>query len=469
MPASGTHGANDGDDDLHASTRDYLLLRFSQIYPSDEAFDTERGTLVKIQHIRLLFGARPTAMWLSSRKKKVIDLDRVVFDPGGKYDAETSVNLFRGLDVPPEAGDCSKLLALLQFLCGEAGQDQAPITEWVLKWTALPLKRWGTKMQTAIVMHGEEGAGKNLFWGAVREIYGRHGGTITQMQLESQFNDWLSAKLFLIANEVVTQQHKRHHVGYLKNLITEPEIWINPKNIGARCEANHANLVFLSNELQPLQIGIRDRRYMVIHTPEALEREFYTAAAAEARAGGIAALHQHLLELDLGDFTEHTKPIVTAAKEALIEIGLNAPQLFWQELKSGELGLPYTPALVEDVYRAFRTWCDRNGEKMPQRINLFVPAFMSMNGIRRVKDRIPNPDLGARALVLAAGAVDADNVKLRQRKIFLMGNRDSDPGAERIRVRRGIAEFREALGDYIGTGKTASDGAHRRSESGDAF
>ena len=446
--SGGGDKGSDGEPDwqLHGS----LLRRFTQVYPSDEAYDHERGTLVKVAHLRLRFGTRSTGMWLGSPRKRVVDVKNVVFDPTGKADAKTTVNLFHGIAMKPVAGSCQKLLELLQYLCCEAGQDQAPVTEWVLKWGALPLQRPGAKMQTAVVMHGEEGAGKNLFWGAVREIYGEHGGTITQMQLESQFNDWLSAKLFLIANEVVTQQHKRHHVGYLKNLITEPEIWINPKNIGARCEANHANLVFLSNELQPLQIGRGDRRYMVIHTPAALEREFYLAAAAEMEAGGIAALYQHLLELDLAGFDEHTKPIVTEAKEALIEAGLNAAQLYWQDLKDGSLGLPYCPALVDDVYRGFTTWCTRNGEKMPQRINLFVPNFMSMNGVKRIRDRIPNPDLGPRALALAA---DESGVVLRLRRVFVMGERASDEAAERLRIRQGIGEFRAAVREYVGEGR----------------
>jgi putative DNA primase/helicase len=36
---------------------------------------------------------------------------------------------------------------------------------------------------------------------------------------------------------------------------------------------------------------------------------------AELEHGGAAALYQHLLELPLGDFDEHTKPPLTAAKE----------------------------------------------------------------------------------------------------------------------------------------------------------
>jgi hypothetical protein len=290
-------------------------------------------------------------------------------------------------------------------------------------------------------VHGDEGAGKNVFFGAVRAIYGEYGGLITQMQLQGQFNPWLSAKLFLIANEVITQSEMRHHVGYLKNLITEPEIYINRKNLQERCEKNHANMVFLSNELQPLQISPRDRRYMVIKTPAALGEEYYKAVGAEIRAGGASALYKYLLELDLGDFDEHAKPLETQAKRDLVEIGMRASQTFWVELHDNVLGLPYVPALATDVYRAYTTWCIRNGERMPERINRFMPSFMALNGVRRVDARVPDPDRPLEA----ADAPEA----LRKRRVLVMGDPDTDPEIERRRRIQGIAAFRKALKEYL--------------------
>jgi putative DNA primase/helicase len=105
--------------------------------------------------------------------------EQVVFDPTERSDPSTTVNLFRGITMKPDGrgrASCAKLLKLLFYLCGE---DEATY-EWVLKWCALPLQRVGAKMQTAIVMYGEEGTGKNLFWGAVRAIYGDHGTIISQ-------------------------------------------------------------------------------------------------------------------------------------------------------------------------------------------------------------------------------------------------------------------------------------------------
>jgi putative DNA primase/helicase len=449
--AGGDQGG--GGDEPNWELHGALLARFTQIYPSDEAFDEQIGRIVKVQHMRLMFGNRAVSMWLAAKKKRVVLLEDVVFDPTVevKPGAQPSgrVNLFRGLEMAPSKnGSCTKLLALLHYLCGEHPEDtEAPLTTWCLRWAAFPLQHRGAKMQTAVVMYGEEGTGKNLFWGALRSIYGQHGGTITQMQLQSQFNDWLSAKLFLIANEVVTRAELKHLVGVLKNLVTEREIWINPKHLGGRSESNHCNMVFLSNELQPMLVGQGDRRNMVIKTPRPASAELYAAVGEEIAHGGAQALYQYLLELDLGDFDENAKPPMTEAKQTLIEMGMVPSQLFWTELHEGLLGLPYGPCLVTDLYRAYVAWCFRNGHRVPEALNRFKPAFMAMNGVRAKIERIQVPS--AKPMIVAEA--------LRQHRIFVMGESEADADAERRRIHDGINKFHFALEEYLG-GEAKSGG-----------
>lgn len=422
--------------DLH----DEMLRRFTQIYPTDEAWDDEIECMVKVWHMRLRFGERAVDLWLGSKRKRVVLRENVVFDPTGEASSETHINLFRRLAIEPSAeGRCEKLLELLHYLCGE---DQA-VFDWVLKWLAYPLQHVGAKMHTAIVMHGDPGAGKNLFFTALGEIYGDHSTVISNMQLESQFNDWLSAKLFIVANEVVARRELRHHVGYLLGLVTDPGIWINPKGLGTRWEKNHANLVFFSNELEPLHISPKDRRYMVIRTPGQRPKAYYDAIGAELAAGGAAALFQYLRELDLGDFGVQTKPIDTQAKRDLVELGMPASQLFWKDLKDGSLGIPYEPALVQDVYQAYQTWCRRNGEKMPERINRFVPSFMRLNGVRRVDAQVPDPD---------RPQVTLSPEGLRKRRVLIMGDPAPTEEEERQRLIRGVIGFRKAMKDYAADG-----------------
>jgi putative DNA primase/helicase len=124
--------------------------------------------------------------------------------------------------------------------------------------------------------------------------------------------------------------------------------------------------------------------------------EFYKAVAAELNAGGGAAFMHYLLELELGDFNEHTKPLDRG--EARPDRDRHAALA---ALLAGDQGravpLPYCPALTEDLYRAYTLWCSRRGHKMPEAQHRFTPAFMSMNGVRRAEPRVRDPGEARRA------------------------------------------------------------------------
>lgn len=353
-----------------------LKKHFALIHGTDTAWDGVNRMVMKIAHMRLTFGNDAVKAWLNAPDRRMVLKDAVVFDPTETVDERTHVNLFDGFEVEPTPGECTKTLALLEHLCGGAGD----VYQWILRWTALPLQRQGAKMHTAIVMHGAEGTGKNLFWGAIQAIYGRYGTIIGQAQLESEFNAWLSAKLFVIGNEVLGRKEKWELKGALKHLVTEDFIYINEKNMPERVERNHANLVFLSNELQPLVLGRGDRRYLVVECwkthPEG--EAFYAGVRAELAAGGVEALYHHLRTLDLGDFAPHTKPIETEAKRDLVELGKDEPERFLEQWRAGMLPLPYGAGTAQDLYTAFRRWCQRQGERHVPSLTRFGRAAKAM-------------------------------------------------------------------------------------------
>jgi putative DNA primase/helicase len=247
----------------------------------------------------------------------------------------------------------------------------------------------------------------------------------------------LSGKQFLIANEVVSRQEMRHHVGRLKVLVTEPFLSINTKFMSRRREANHCNLTFFSNELQPMWIDDNDRRYMIVRTPPPLSREYYQAVAEELANGGVEALYDYLLHYDLGDFNSHTKPLRTEARSDLVELSATSTQLFWRDLHEGMLEpLPYGPCLSDDLYRAYRTWCDRHGEKMPAKINHFSAQFRAMNGVTRRVLRVRAPGASPRV-------ADAP-----QRTVFYT---DPPQGEDfDAWISKHVQAFRDALKDYRG-------------------
>lgn len=358
-------------------------------------------------------------------RKRVVRLDEVGFDPAGT-DRRIKCNLWGGWPTAPKAGTCTVLLELLEYLCsGE--ENPREIFQWVLRWLAYPIQHPGAKMRTALVFHGPQGAGKNLFFETVMAIYGEYGRIVDQSAIEDKFNDWASRKLFLIADEVVARAELYHVKNKLKGIVTGEWIRINPKNVAAHDERNHVNLVFLSNERQPLVLEKDDRRYTVIWTPEKLPQEFYGDIRAELDAGGVAALHHHLATLNLGDFGEHSTPPMTQSKRDVIDISMDSVERFIQDWQSGgivfsgDIGpLPFCPCASADLYQAYGRWCKREGVFKPRESNQFVghltklprwkkalgDRYESLHGGRLVRTRFIIPSDEAMQAAITAGLPD---------------------------------------------------------------
>jgi putative DNA primase/helicase len=290
------------------------------------------------------------------------------FDPT-EADPQIRCNLFGGWPTEPKAGDCSKLLGLLEYLC-DGEPNGADIYQWVLRWLAYPLQHRGAKMQTAIVVHGPQGTGKSLFFESYAKIFGEYARVLGQEAIEDKFNaDWAEKKLFILAEEVLARAELYHIKNRLKGFVTGSVIRVNPKNVAAHNEKNQMNIVFLSNERQPLVLEHDDRRHCVIWAPPAPTKDYFDGVMTEVRNGGVAALHHYLLHLDLGDFHVAASPPMSESKGDLIQQSASSEDRFvreWRGLQctAGDGAvLPFCPCLGSDLYRAYQLWCDRNGER----------------------------------------------------------------------------------------------------------
>ena len=267
-------------------------------------------------------------------------------------------------------------------------------------------------METSIIMHGDEGSGKNLFFEQiVKAIYGEYGYTIGNAQLESQFNDWASMRLYMVADEVVTRAELRQMKGKLKGLVTGDIIIVNPKGMPEHSERNQLNFVFLSNELQPLALDKTDRRYLVVWTPPAQDADFYNAIGAEIKAGGIEAyLYWLRSELDMGDFTQRTKPLYTQAKDELIEKSLAPTERFYREWESGLLPLPFITVSATQLFEAFKIWCTRSSESKYTTQTVFGSTILRYAGAKMKKHPI----------------IYEFGEEVKQRIVYLVGERPPD-------------------------------------------
>lgn len=362
--------------------------RFSLIYGAGGSlFDHQENALISKTDVLDICVDHAWREWKLNMERKVVRLSEVGFDPTGN-DLRIKCNIWGGWPTKPRAGSCEILLDLLRTLCSLEENSSETIYQWVLKWLAYPIQHPGAKMRSALIFHGPQGAGKNLFFEAYAAIYGKYGRVIGQAELEDKFNDWASGMLFMIADEVVARQELYHTKNKIKALITGEYIRINPKNVAAHDERNHVNIVFLSNEKQPAVLEKDDRRFAVIWTPEKLPDNYYADVAEEIKAGGIDALHDYLLNLELGNFNEHTKPPVTRSKQDLIDINLDSVERFMTDWTNGDLGLPVVPCSSEDIYKAYNGFCKRNGVTRPRELNQVIGNIAKTPGWDKDRPRV---------------------------------------------------------------------------------
>lgn len=387
-----------------------VLENFVLVYGDDLVWDNRQRMLMRVAAMKTIIADSDVMKFWKGDARKWVLKKNIVFDPTETPSPALSgptatVNLFSGWKMRPKKGSCLQIMTLLSHLCD--GNEEMEL--WIARWLAYPLRHPGAKMETSIIMHGDEGSGKNFFFEkVVKAIYGEYGYTIGNAQLESNFNDWASMKLYMVADEVVTRAELKQMKGKLKGLVAGETVIVNPKGMPEHSEKNQMNFVFLSNELQPLALDKTDRRYLVVWTPPALTAAFYVGVAGEIDNGGIEAFYHYLVhELDMGDFNEHTKPLYNDAKDKLIEKSLAPAERFYREWSKGHLPLPFLTCGVQQLYDAFQVWCNRSGESKYTSMTIFSPTV----------ERYAGAAISKKAITYEYGA------KVKQRFVFLIGDK----------------------------------------------
>lgn len=341
-----------------------LADRYVAIDNTDTCWDLVYHRLAKISFIKQYYGSRLVSSWLQGLfgNRRIIQPEQLIFEPDPKKVPEGSISMFEGWPLVPTY-DTSKCHLLIEHLFKICGEDEN-IFNWISSWLAYPLQHPGAKMASGLMIYGErEGTGKSIFFNVIAKIYGKYGCSVNQTMIQSDFNGWISQKLFMVGEEVVTNQDKRTLKGMLKNLVTNPTHTINEKGYPARFEVNKTNIVFLSNEQQPGILDPKDRRYMAIRFEEYSPPEYFQALAEEINNGGAAALYGWLLTLDLEDFDENTRPLETEARAELKKLGSNNSIRFIEEWQAGDTPFPAVPAVAWHLYDAYQMWCKASGER----------------------------------------------------------------------------------------------------------
>jgi predicted P-loop ATPase len=209
----------------------------------------------------------------------------------------------------------ANIKALLLHLCD---YDEA-LCHWVLCWLAYPLRNPGAKMDRALVVNGEEGTGKSLFFEeVVARLYEddsvRH---LDEARLHGVLQRWADGARLAVVNGSFTKKNAAR----LKALITAEVFHVAGRFEQGQTRKNRVNFVFLSTSSEFLPVLESDRRLFVLEVGPRQSRTFYQAVRHEIDNGGIDAFREYLMRgLDLGGFDEHTRPPADPAQRALREV-----------------------------------------------------------------------------------------------------------------------------------------------------
>lgn len=218
-------------------------------------------------------------------------------------------NLFRGWGVEPKAGSCERILDHIRLvLC----RGNLEAYEFFLDYYAHMFQRPWEIPRSAIVVKGEEGAGKDTWAKYLMKIISRYSPKITgQDQFFSNYNGFLKNALFVNLQEAFVGSQQQNEK--LKQYITEDEIKVESKYQNAYDTPNYMRLYITSNNFRVVHASESARRFLVLNSSDEYvstgdpvrdrrNQRYFDALYDEMNGNGPAAILNYLLTRELKNF-----------------------------------------------------------------------------------------------------------------------------------------------------------------------
>lgn len=316
------------------------------------------------------------------------------------------INSYKPPRILPTAGDWPRIRAIM-----EAVTDHDPAGfAWLLNWMAAKYQNPGARSMTAVVFQGLHGLGKTLLGQVMAQLLGpENTASISQDDLDGQFNGHFLTKLFVIADEVVNQENLRDTASILKKYVTDPRIVANVKNTPQFEVKNRMTWWFTSNSIVPVKVeGPTDRRYTVFAALRPPSDDFKAMCEGLFRPDGSftpefereMAAFGHVLATHHVDRPLALRPLRNGAREALINAGRSSAELFLAEVQ--ERGVEavmresYAPSgqtprwdfgdegvATRGVFDAYTHWCSISGMKACSDQKLGQHIRLTFAGVER--------------------------------------------------------------------------------------
>lgn len=231
---------------------------------------------------------------------------------------------------------------------------------YLIFWLAYLFKNPSGKTETAIVLTGMQGCGKNTFTNIICRLLGTYANdNATINDITGKFNNAILYKKLIICNEVKSYIANKVYDGdRMKTLITENTIDINLKFHDSLHQENIANFILISNNFAPIKIEEGDRRYFVLEvSSEHLnDREYFNNIINSLTDEFYSNFLTFLMRIDTTNWDKFNIPL-TPAKKAIMEFSKSPYSTFIQSTIHSFL----RGFAKDNAFKTYKEWCNENG------------------------------------------------------------------------------------------------------------
>ncbi len=265
---------------------------------------------------------RAGTWWLTHAKRR--HFEGIVFAPG--EEVQRYFNIWQGFPVVPHEGDCHKFWDFVfDVICAGSQELYVYVRQWLAHLFQMP----AVLPQTALVLRGLQGTGKNFFTDTIGHLVGQHYLGVTHMsQVTGRFNGHLANVLLLNANEAVWGGNKAEE-GALKAMITEPHVAMEFKGKDVVRVANYKRVIVCSNHDWAVPQDADDRRFLILDVDAAHKEDspYFASIKEQLDGGGYEAIMYELLHEDIKSFNPRQLPATAGSLDIKLRSG--TPVLRW--------------------------------------------------------------------------------------------------------------------------------------------
>jgi hypothetical protein len=229
--------------------------------------------------------------------------------------------------------------------------ENPTISEYIKNWISFIIQNH-TRTETALVLKSIPGCGKSTFTQIISELF--CGFSISNLsdinQLTGRFCNSLEGKLLIVLNEAknISDRDQVANWDKMKTIITDPVIRIEEKFMPTRDIENIANLIFVSNNANPVKIENGDRRYVVTRCNGSVvgNREYWNTIRAEMNDPEFYSnLYTYFKHRDISTFDLSVIPNTETRNDMILDALSPIDTLILDHLDEFIRGIPCTEAL----------------------------------------------------------------------------------------------------------------------------